>query len=302
MPFCKKCGTKLNDDERFCPNCGTQNQDNYVKDNVQQNNYAASSGQMQQNNNDMNSRESYAQPDINLQQNFSYQQYNSNSSMSSNNFSVYMSETFNLMLNAITKPVTATIKSATLLKDGAMYTLYGILAIIYGLLNMWSIKAAMGGLASIFKSVLPFNRFMSMGDMDLPSGVYGKVFMISIVFFVISTLAIFITVLIYGKYIKKIDCKGADILKVTLTAAIPLVFGLFLNIIFSYLHVVIGTIIMFASLIISVICLYSGVSATLKLDNDKGALLIPMTYIIMIISNILVIKIIIKILYKSIID
>ncbi|MFA9397961.1 MAG: zinc ribbon domain-containing protein, partial [Clostridiaceae bacterium] len=90
------------------------------------------------------------------------------------NFKGYISEILTVLKNIFKEPVTTTENAPNLLKKQSSFILIGILSVLYGLLNIWAIKAATNAslsLLSAFGNNLDMFGYGNMFGFKMP---YGK--------------------------------------------------------------------------------------------------------------------------------
>ena len=263
MSFCKNCGSELAENEKFCGNCGTP-----------------LSGPVP-NTPNPNTRymDSNSKPVSNI--NF-------------NNLQVYLAEILNLTVNMITKPISTILKRSRTLKKETIFLLYGMLSIIFGLLNMWNIKAITVRAASSSRGLS-----LSIGIEDIFEEIsslipYGKIFFYTLLFFLISIAILFIANHLIGKYIFKLSCNPMNIFTIAVCSSIPFILGFLALIILSYFSATIGFIGIFIGIVISLLCLFMGMTSELVLSEDKMAFIIPISYLLMFLADYGLLKIILK--------
>lgn len=266
MAFCKNCGTKLGEDERFCGNCGTPAEGPTVNSQVPNTTYAANN----------------TQPAINV--NF-------------DGFTVHMTEILNLSVNTIKKPISTILSASNTLKKQTVLWLFAVLSIVFGLLNIWNIKAiatkaasASGDLSDIGLQEL----FVEVIEGISSKINYGKIFLYSIILFIASITIIFLVFHLVKKYIVKKPSYPLNIFTVALCSSIPFIFGFLAKIILSYISATIGFVAIFIALIVSVLSLFKGMSSELELSEDKTAFLIPISYLVMFLIYYIVLRIFMK--------
>lgn len=261
MAFCKNCGSQLNGDERFCGNCGTP-LDGPIP-----------------NPQTPNTRAAIPVPNVSF-----------------DNFKVYVTEVFHVIISMISKPITTTINSSKILKKQSKLLLFATLAIIYGLLNIWSIKAVISKSTSVLNDVPLIGGYGQLISNSIP---YGKIFFLVVVLYSISILAIFASYHLIGKYIFKSSCNPMNTLCVAICSSIPFIFCTLIQIIFSYISGVIGLIAIFFGVIISLICLYRGMTIELEISEDRVGYLVPISYLVMFLSDYIVLRVIIGSIISS---
>lgn len=266
MAFCKNCGTKLGENERFCGNCGTPLECTMSNPQVPNIIYAAKN----------------PQPMINV--NF-------------DNYKVYMSEAFNLTINMITKPISTILSVSKSLKKQTSFLLFALLSIVFGLLNIWNVKAitAKAVSASNGISVNEIQGFLTSFIENITFSIpYGKIFLFSLILFIASTTIISLEFHLIKKYIIKKSSTPQNVFVVAVCSSVPYIFGFLVQIVLSYISPTIGFIAIFIGVIISVLCLFRGMSSELELQEDKMAFLIPISYLVMFLIYYIILRIIMK--------
>ena len=112
---------------------------------------------------------------------------------------------------------------------------------------------------------------------------FGKAFLIFSVLFIICIIAVVIFSYIISRYVFKSKGNIVRMFNSCVCSSIPLLVGTAFQIIFSYINLAFSLVPMIISLSISVICLYHGIKDSMQLDENKSVLLLPFTYMLVII-------------------
>lgn len=266
MSFCKNCGYQLGNDEKFCANCGT------------------SAGSIQPNLSNSTTNHNGTNAFITY-------------------FNVYTTEILNVAVNIVKKPISTITSVSSTLKKESPFVLLAILSIFYGLLNIWNIKAvvssALKSTPSFFSSDIGLGDLVGYFISNIMTEIYhsipfGKIFFITLLFFIICILVLFAANYLIGKYTFKTSVNATNLLMVTTCSSIPFIISCFIQAILSYISITLGLIVIFIALILSLICLFKGTAAELKLSEDKVAFIIPISCLIMFLVNYIFFSLIIK--------
>lgn len=256
MLSCKKCGYEFRSNQKFCENCGTPLDK--------------------------------AHPDLqNKNTKYSVNSIFRATTTNFDNFNIYITEIINVSTSMIRKPVSTITTIPRTLKRESTFILLGILSLLYALFKVWGIKTIT---SNIISSTSGYEFSQQARFSDIIKGLilkisidisFTKIFFVALLLFIICVVVIFAANFSIGKYLFYAPIDAINILKVTTCSFIPLIAGLFIQIIFSYISITMGFIFLFIFLIISLLCLFKGITFELKLSEDKIAFIIPASLVIM---------------------
>lgn len=235
MSFCTKCGNKLDEGARFCAVCGTP----AGADNISQQpgQYQVYSGAPQQNPNLVK-------------------------------FNKFINEMLSTIGNIFAKPVSTITNVGENIETGTAFMIAGIFAVLYGLINMWIIKA----LTSSIEKLSLFGEFEKAN--------YGKIFVTSLAAFALLVFIVFIVNYIVASYFVRAAYNPKALFKVTACAFTPLLFSKILFAIFVYISVIPGCIIYLIGVVLTLFLLYKGINNVLHINEDKCIYIIMASVII----------------------
>jgi hypothetical protein len=284
MSFCSKCGSQVGVDEKFCGVCGTP---------------VGEKMQVQY--------EGQAQDTPQVQRPVQQVQYNGVQQpvVTKSEVSIYFSEVVELFKNMLLKPATTITKVDSLICKEASFILAGVLAIIYGILSMWSIRAEVSNLTSAARSigntVNSINPFGGVTNV-LQEGVsevnqyipYPKIFLFSFVIFIVFIGVMYASIYLIAKHVLKSEVSGLSLWKIVVSASIPYATALLLQVLVTYISIKIAIVVSFFGIIISAFVLYKGVGDKLKADENKTLFMMAFAYVISLIVTVIIASIMLQ--------
>ena len=243
MSFCKKCGQEIGSNEQFCGNCGTG-----VVEGSNVNNNA-----------------------------------NEVKSISNSNFNIYIDEILQVAKGMLRKPVSTIVSCGDKLKKESTGILILGLAILFGVLNMWTVKKIASDVEKLFSESLGsvFGLGGMFGESITGSMSYSKIFMQSLLIFIIAIIILFGLNYLIGKHIFKSSVKPLTIVNIVSCSAIPFIVALFIRIILSYISSTLAFAVLFIGVIVTLISLFRGITEALNLSEEITIFIIPISYLAM---------------------
>ena len=265
MAFCSNCGNKLEEGDQFCGKCGSLNGNAAVEKSMGQ---TASS---------------------------SMQASVKSTAFDGDSIKRYFGEIWSVAKGMIVAPGTTIVKAGEVLSKEACFIMFGLMAIVQGILSIWSISAVNGSVNSQL-SKMPFIGGL-MGGLKLP---YFKMFLGSTFTLLVAGAALFGALYLIGKSLFKAEVKPLNVLKIVVASFVPYLAAVLVQILLSYISVAIALVPMMFGILVSIISLYEGVKQEFKLTTDKTIILIAISYLIMIIAIYIISTILIKSYFKSV--
>lgn len=197
-------------------------------------------------------------------------------------FQKYLYECGDVFKGMLVSPIETIKEMPEKISKDALFILACINIIIYSLLSIWEAKAAFVSISSgLFGGIF--------GNVSINFN-YGKLFIASfvglvIIYFVLSFFLYFI-----GKYLLKGEGKPFNYLSIAVISSVPIVYGIFIGIILSYLGAFIALIPISISLIMTILSLYEGFKNEIKLEGSKVVYALASTCVITLIIYTLYLK------------
>ncbi|HZJ85021.1 MAG TPA: zinc ribbon domain-containing protein [Syntrophomonadaceae bacterium] len=201
----------------------------------------------------------------------------------------YFNDIKKVLLNMLVSPMTTTqIIARSPLREGS-FILAGLLAVTYGLINMWIVQRAFSQIMNTMSAFLGFgyNSFYGMG------AEYGPIFGYSLLLFLIALGGLFLGVLLAGKYIFKGNRDPYVAWNVAMVSTIPYVASLLLAVILSYLSLYLSLALILIGVILAILSLFRGINAGMGINFDNSAFATPIAIFAMNLILLIAIKIII---------
>jgi hypothetical protein len=244
MSFCKKCGQEIGPSERFCGNCGT--------------------GVVDVRNLNNNSNEVRT--------------------VSNSNFSIYINEILEVAKGMLRKPVSTIVSCDEKLKRESSGMLVLVLAILFGLSNMWTVKKITSDVGTLVTGSIgsSFGLNGMFSETINASVPYSKIFIQTGFLFIIGMIILFASNYLIGKYIFKSSVKPLTIVNVISCSAIPFIVALFLRIILSYISSTLGVAVLFIGIIVAIISLFRGITKVLNISEEITIFIIPISCLAMV--------------------
>lgn len=274
MAFCSKCGKQLEEGEKFCGVCGTpvgaQPQSEGQAKTQQVPDFAA------------------AQP-----------------APVNSNLNIYFSQILDVAKNMLTKPAETIEAVDEKLSKEASFILGGVLAVIYSILGMWEASALVSKLTSTVNTVSKLNPLGELtGNLtgSLTSSIaelkqyipYSKLFLFSIVIFVVFVGVLFASIVLIAKYVLKSQSSVLAVWKIVISASIPYVAVVLVQVLATYLNLKLAAAIGLIGIIVSAFTLYRGINKELKVDENKILFMMPIAYLITLFLTSLIMNTMIK--------
>jgi hypothetical protein len=253
MSYCINCGDKIENEEMICVSCGT-NMKKYLK----------------------------GKGILNETEHHTY-------------IGDILDKAIIILRGMLFTPVTSILNYSKEMSIKLSITLVITFAMFFGVLGAWVFEVMFSNLIKfneqLFKVTVGSARGQnndeiltrSIENIKKVQMSFGKAFLIFSILFIICIAAVVIFSYIISRYVFK--CKGniVRMFNSCVCAVIPLLVGTVFQIIFSYINLAFSLVPMIIGLSISVICLYHGIKDSMQLDENKSALLLPFTYILLII-------------------
>ncbi|MDP4090143.1 MAG: zinc ribbon domain-containing protein [Bacillota bacterium] len=313
MAFCPNCGSFMNDDDKFCGNCGTvvapaQNANAAPQENAQptyqqnvQPNFQQNVSQNFQQNSSQNFQQN-AQP--NYQQGYqqNYQQgYQPNAGMAYNQqqyipqapsaFGIAMGNLGKDLVSFFKNPVATITKTRFEFSAIGTFFALGIMSVLIILQNFWSaahIRAHFGAITGINS----LEDLFGAAGSEL-SGLIGlgKVFLTSFMFVILMMAAIWGIMLLINIVILKGSFNVVHALNVLLFAAIPYLALALLGTILGYADLSIGYMIYLAGVMSSFILIYKAVSSNVNKSETAAFYSMMVAVLALYLLNFIIFKI-----------
>ena len=241
MSFCKKCGQEISSNEQFCGNCGM--------------------GVVEGRNLNIAPKETR--------------------SSSNSNINVYINEILEVAKGMLRKPISTIVNCDIKLKKESTGILILGLAVLFGILNMWTVKKLASDMEKLFSDSIGgvFGLNGMLGESITGRMSYSKILFQSVLLFVIAIIILFALNYLIGKYIFKASVKPLTIVNIVSCSAIPFVVALFLRIILSYISSTLAFTVLFLGVIIAMISLFRGITEALNLSEEITVFIIPISYL-----------------------
>lgn len=263
MAFCSKCGNKLEEGQVFCGNCGAP-----VVDETSDQTYQQIPEQPQ------------------AGQGTKIQMPN----MDTEKVAGFMTEVWNTVKAMVTAPGSAIVRTGELLGKEACFILLGLLALVQGLLAMWSTSALVGSaLNSINKALGGITSLFGLGkaSFTLP---YFRIFLGALLTVIVAAGVLAGALYLIGKLLYKREINIIAILKLVACSFIPFTIAILLQILLSYISVTLAIIPMAAGALISVLSLYEGIKKEFELSTDQAIVFVVLSYLVMLLGVYLITK------------
>lgn len=248
MQFCTKCGARIAEGERFCGNCGTPVVPAQAEGTISNQQYQNNVVPMPQ----------------------------KNTTFETQKIKEFFLEILTVCKNIFLKPISTICEVNEKIHNETAFILGGILAIIFGLMNMWSVKIVV---SSIEKSM---GSFMGIKLFSFDNIGYGRIFISTLFIFLFLIVILFAANYIAGKYIMHSEVDAMNVLKVIVCSLIPFIAAIIVQNVFMLISVPLGLAIMYFGISFSLIILYKGLQHVLKVSEDSAAYIIPISIAIAI--------------------
>ncbi|AJA47120.1 hypothetical protein CPAST_c10200 [Clostridium pasteurianum DSM 525 = ATCC 6013] len=247
MAYCCKCGTKLNNEDLFCPNCGEKNPVLSQKEEKNHKNYT----------------------ELN----------NSNSTITSNvSNSVNFKDAFNVIINMFLRPASTAEKFINNADRSIAIIITIFVLIVQGFLGMWKVSQIISNInkltINITNRIMEFisllqpgtsSNALSSNDLEyftreierirpyvkIP---YGKVFIQNCTLIILAVLIVFIILCLANSMFSRGKVEVFKFYKTALIITLPALYFEFFSIMLSYLSINLGLAIALLGLIISLAC------------------------------------------------
>lgn len=289
MNTCKKCGAVLEDQDKFCGECGSNIECDYTDKRAD---YATNCNNTEDC--ECGCDEEYQ----NDQHKTSSSQYNSKSH---EEIKMIFLEILQYSRHMITKPMTTISNEAQSLSKNLSLYLMGILSILSGIITILSIKSISNGMTrmiGLVESLLPYNLNLFSEFFHIGGLPYGRIFFFSAIFFLTGVAVIFLSCHFILKYILKSQVEIIDSIKIAVSSLIPYIVGRFLSFLVNYLSPTLGFIVIFVAIIICILSFFKGIISILRIEEDKAIFILPTCYLIMFLCQYSVLKLFIKNLFR----
>ena len=191
----------------------------------------------------------------------------------------YFDDVMKILFNVFAAPInTNQVVAKNPLREGS-FVLAVLLAIIYGLSNLWLVKIVV---AKVSYYTLAFFGYYS----GFLGADYAPLFAYSVLFYLLVLAGLFVGVYFVGKSIFKGEGTGYSVWNIVVVATIPYLASRLLAILLSYITIYLSIIVLLAGLIVFILAFYNGIIASIDINTDNGvyatATAITILYLIII--------------------
>ena len=250
MGYCINCGDKVENEEMICVNCGTD-----------MSRYLKSSG-------------------------VEYEVERGSVGIIFDNLTM-------VIKGILISPVTAVMKFSKEIGLKSSLMLAAVLSVVFGGLGSWVY-------GSVFTQIIKFNEKMSkvnLSGRSQPQSNFDtvflnlnrykmppyKVFLVCFIVFALFITSVFLVSLVIGKYLLKSKVNIINLLTGCICSSIPMLSGIILQVIISYISLALGIVPLVIGITISNVCLYHVVKEAMELHENGAVFVLPCTYIISVV-------------------
>ncbi|MDF2504758.1 MULTISPECIES: zinc ribbon domain-containing protein [Clostridium] len=208
-----------------------------------------------------------------------------------NLFSKVISEIWETFISMIKTPLTTITKVDKIMskETAAVFTI--LMALILGLLEIWNTKVLIDNAATSFGDRM-LEQYFNMNQ--FLGNLYGRIFIITAIIFIISMGVMFIIDYLVGRIILGGQDNPEALWKVVIASNVPNLFGFFLFIVLSYISPIIGLIPLLIGSILSQLSLFRGLTKEFQLSENKSACTLIAGYFGLILIVFLLLKLILS--------
>lgn len=297
MLFCINCGAKLKDDDTICPNCGAK------INSEEQNNKQLQNKQPQRCEQEQNCQETQGNQETEETQD------------TQDNNSIKSDLIYKILINMLIKPISSAKEFVRECKINYTVVLTLLLMVIQGILGIWKSSQVMNdiqymarylikGFTYIIDKIQPgtsqnisdsnlitimINKFKICADIP-----YDRIFVQNCIIYLAGIASLFAAVCLLILAFSKKKISLFTLYKVSLIISVPVLYSEFFAILFSYVSFVVGICIFLIGWFISVICLAGVFKDILEIDENYSLFYSVISFTIVIIIAILILKIFIS--------
>lgn len=254
MSYCYKCGSKMEDEDLFCPNCGAKRVDMSEKSTL---------------------NTVYAETNFKAVMDILWKMVFRPAAASKE------------FMNKSEKNIVIIITAFCLITQGFL-GMWRVKQLIYGLGNAVSHAAGMDQFSSLLQLWGSSGIAGVLNDMDSLMGIpYGKIFWQNCFLMMLSIFIAFVMMCLVNALLSKNKSDIFKYYKTSVICAVPILYFEFFSIIVSYISINFGTAVLLFGFIVSIICFYTLVKECISADEEHIVFAVSFIILIVIIGVVL---------------
>jgi hypothetical protein len=213
----------------------------------------------------------------------------------------------NEIFNQITKvvkesfvsPVTSVINNSKEINITLSLTLMFLISSIFGAISTWGYERFFSWVVGINDNIMKLQQDRGSINTSVRESIQSnstqminriklrpeKVFVIGFIAIILAMVSAYALSYLIGRFLFKAKFNAIQLLNVIVLSSLPLMGSLILMIVFNYISSMLALIPLIIGVTIYSICLFKGIGEIMKIDENKVAILVPITYIaIMLVS------------------